>query len=307
LPLLGSVADMNRPRAVVIDGDVLEVISSTAIRSEVRPATGVDVHDEVVTRAIAALGKQPYHRALEALLHKGHRDHWAGIRNAGRFDFEGGADFASFVTGKPKRKCRHLTGAYEDAARALLLTFPNPHDAEHWVSLAGGGVRPGRGSRPGKISLALTSEAMPTYVHTLPRDGLREREARRLVPFTAPSVTLKEGNRVKGPQLWFWARLVARLRERAAEVYTHKGARLTWPALEKIAEVCGLAAKWVRPLVKLWLDSGDLVSPSTGRYHLGERHADARASIDVYGKREADGRIGIPPPEKRRKRTTAKR
>ena len=300
-PLFGQVAEMNRPGAVVIEGEVLRLISSTAARAEIRAQLGAT--EETAARAIEALGKVPYRLTLRKLMDTANRDYWEGRERAGRFTFDGGAALAGFVLGKDPRDCRDVGSEYENVARALLMTFPNPHDPEHWVSLAGGEVRPGRGRRPGHISLVLTDPAMPTYLYSLPSKGARAREARRLVPLTDAPATHPKGNRVKGPQLWFWDRLVARIRDRAAEAYVKKGVKLPPSELERAAAAAGLAKKWARPLVKLWVKSGDLVEPSTGRYHIGPNHTEARTSIDWYGRKEENGRNKIPPPEKQAKRS----
>lgn len=318
LDLFGSVADRHRKaRNIEVTADGFKAIDDAGRRVHLAdlPAEVPLKLLEGAPRALATI--HTYDMAVWAIT-QGARESWAKPQRgeSGRWRFHGGKHVAALVQGletieAPGIDARRgvspkVAKQYEEAAIALMVPFPDPHNPGGVLSLAGGRVTPGRGRRPTIIEMDLAGWALPGDVYDRMGKGhnARARASGKIVPLPTgrPKLLGHPYERIAGPSAWNFARIVAAIRLRAADVARGDGAHLPRRVLAQLAEEAGLDPKWIPDLLALWLDAGagpaDLERLGRDRYHVGEAHRTARLNVEQEGKKEARGAKGIPPARK---------
>ena len=252
-----------------------------------------------IRQASRVLNSANGNRAIKWLI----RDSWIaqqlGETGVGRYVFDGGTAFAARVLGgSPEQYRGKRAQEFTDIARMLLVAFDDPARGSRW-SLASGLVTHGRGRVPGRISLAMANELLPSGV-VFQRRG----EHRRLVPITAEPPLVGRNNE-HGPLLWFWERLVVAITLQARDVASGRGAVLPTGQLQIEAEASSLPWRTAQSALDLWTQEhgGVLRLVAPHRYVLtceNPQNEAAHLFVRDHGKTQERGSRGVPPRRKRR-------
>lgn len=240
---------------------------------------------DVITRGLSLIGSVASHELFHWEVTTGHERHLQGVASPHVIEIPGGwVGLARQLN--LKEKYAHDLRAIVVAQASFRFTFPDGSRGNMLVL----NERPAVGRSRAQVRIELGTVLMPGYVHS---SGLPARE-RKLVPLLRERVPLYGRPNEHGEQRTMSLVVMAQLRDRARELVTEGGVKITHDEFTSHAARAGLPRKLIVPVVSHWLE-GDTRAPAflkkvgQERYTLSDVHWAERAFLEEGGRAELEG------------------
>lgn len=240
---------------------------------------------DVITRGLGLLGSVASHELFHWEVTTGHERHLHGIASPHVIEIPGGWTGLARQLGL-KEKHAHDLRAIVIAQASFRFSFPDGSRGNMLVL----NERPAVGRARAHVRIELGSVLMPGYVHS---KSLPPRE-RKLVPLLRQRVPLYGRANEHGEQRTMSLVVMAQLRDRARELVTDGGVKITQDDFTSLADRSGLPRKLIVPVRDHWLE-GDTRAPpflkkvDRDRFTLSDVHEAERAFLEEGGKAELEG------------------
>lgn len=261
----------------------------------IAPIGGAAVDLEVLRFGLGALGSVVAHKLFRWEVFTGHRQWLDGVQMPHVIEIPGGWTALAEALGLNPEKWRHPVRAlvytqahaqftYPDGSRGNLLVY-NEKDAR------------GRHERA-RVRIELGSPLLPGYdkrlLETMGRASLESRTSRKLVPLPRTLPPLVGRQNEHGQQLTFSHNVMVALRDRARELVTYGGAKLTFDNFTSLADRSSLPRRMLVTVREAWLRGGPDAPPflaevDRDRYTLADAHRAEREFLEAGGRDELDG------------------